>query len=220
MSDIAIYNEDVLSTFSGSVDEATFDLVSYTHSYEKYISNRDYHYTCDDEGVDDFYVQIRNDHLPHLLALSKKHHSNLPEYQAPKVFKHLKNDWNLEFLEKSDPGYYEEFKLRILGTFYLYQMINLINCQVRVPLPKAHRMKQRCIDFIISPKNSTPILYTLELQTAGEKRDGYSIYFPVSLRVKDRKAILETKEIFPSLKEIHIVRKNKKKHKPKRKKFS
>lgn len=221
MANTTIYDVNTLRTYVGEMNADTFDLIGYTHAYEKYISNRDYIYTCQNSEISEFCVQIKNENLPHLLALSKSHHSNLPEYQAFKVFEHLKDDWDLNFLESSDPGYFEEFKLRIFGTFFIYQMLNLINCEVRIPLPKAQRMRKLNIDFIFIPNNSDAILYTLELKTDGQQKDGRPVYFPISLRVKDNKVYNETRKIAVNLVEVikvpKVKVKKKKKKKPKNK---
>lgn len=216
--EISIYDEDFLTCYEGTLTEENFDIIQFTNSYEKYISNRDYYYSTNESGLENFCVKLRNETLPHLMALSSSHHSNLPEYQPEKIFTHLKEDWDMKFLAESDSFFFHEFKLRILGTVFLYQIFRLIECQVRVPLPKALRMKKMNVDFIISPKNSKEVLYSIELRNDNQfDNAGIPIYFPHSIRVKDNKSLLETKPIIATLEGIVIAKPQKKKMK---KKFS
>lgn len=210
-----LYSEEFLENYHGTLTEEDFDLISFSHSYEKYISNRNYFYATDSDEFPQFCVELRNDHLPHLLALSKKHHSNLPEYQAQKVFSHLKKNWDIKFLKESDPIYFNEFELRILGIIYLYQVFRLINCRVLVPLPKAIRMKKMNIGFLISPKNSKTTLYTVELVSNGVMKDNVPIYYPQSMRVNDTKVSIETREIEASLIRVDNYKPKKKPQKKK-----
>ena len=91
----------------------------------------------------------------------------------------------MKYLAESDPSFFKEFKLRILGSVFLYQIFRLIEFSVPVPLPKANRMKKMNIDFIIRPNNSKAVLYTMELRTNNQYENGNIIvYFPQILRVK------------------------------------
>lgn len=216
--EIFIYDEDFLRCYEGTLTEETFDIIQFTNSYEKYISNRDYYYSTNESGLENFCVKLRNGTLPHLMALSSDHHANLPEYQAEKIFAHLKEDWDMKYLAESDPGFFKEFKLRIIGSVFLYQIFRLIECAVRVPLPKAHRMKKMNIDFIIRPNNSKAVLYTIELRTNNQYENGnIPVYFPHSLRVKDNQSLLETRPIAATLERIVSVSPQKKRKKQRKK---
>lgn len=212
------YDEEFLKSYEGTLTEETFDIIQFTHSYEKYISNRDYYYSTCEVGLENFCIKIRNNNLPHLMALSQNHHTNLPKYQAEKIFEHLKVDWDMDFIEASDSGFFKDFKIRILGVAFLYQIFRLIECQVRVPLPKAHRMKKMNIDFIISPNKSESVLYTVELRTDNQFENGVPIYFPQSLRFKDNKSLLETRPIEAQLERIVSASPQKKRKKKKKRK--
>ena len=47
-------------------------------------------------------IEFRNEHLPHLLGLSKSHHFGFSTYRPVEIFNKLKEEWDLNYLISAD----------------------------------------------------------------------------------------------------------------------
>ncbi|MBS6245514.1 MAG: hypothetical protein KH542_10710 [Streptococcus sp.] len=182
-----VYDLSFLKNFDGNISIENIDIACLANSLEKNVSQYLYSYKLvDSDGSKELNIEISNASIPHLLGLSKNHHYGLPTYFATDIFEGLKDDWTLSNLKKADEGWYSENKYKILGVLFLYQILNLINCEAyTVKYVKgeqlAGRLKRDNIYFVIF-KIGGDISYTLEMSPS-KKSD--SLYIPRSLRIND-----------------------------------
>ena len=70
-------------------------------------------------------IEFRNEHLPHLLGLSKFHHFGLSTYRPVEIFNKLKEDWDLNYLISADESWYAENQDKLVGSLF---SISIISC--------------------------------------------------------------------------------------------
>lgn len=190
------YDEDFLISFCESIEVLDVSLSELSNSLEKYVSQRNYHFSIDSPYCrETTYIKIRflNAHIPHLLGLSKDHHFGLLTYRPEAIFDNLKHseDWTLQKLRAGDERWFEGCKDKIIGCFYLYQMMNNLETESYDSNtkyfrgPKNHRILKRIerdkVSYIMI-KNIEGITYSLEFS---ENHSDPGIYFPRSLKIND-----------------------------------
>ena len=99
------------------------------NTIEKYVSQFQYTYVTNIKASPELVLLVSNASIPHLLGLSKGYHLNLPTSNASSIFEGLKNDWTLERLNKTDNGWFNENKFKLIGVLLLYQILNLKECK-------------------------------------------------------------------------------------------
>ena len=182
-----VYDLSFLKNFDGNISVESIDMACLANSLEKNVSQYLYSYKLvGNDGLEELNIEVSNRSVPHLLGLSKNHHFGLPTYYSTAIFEGLKDDWTLSNLKKSDEGWYSENKYKILGILFLYQILNLINCEAYtvkyVKEQKAKtRLKRDNIYFVIF-KTDGSISYALELSPV---RENGNLYIPKSLRIND-----------------------------------
>lgn len=174
-----------LETFDGNISFENLDMECLFQMLEKHVSQYLYEYKTNDG--DTIKIQVSNANIPHLIGLSKGHHTGLPTYHASVIFESLKNTWGLEDLKKGDVGWFDEAKYKILGVIYLYQILHLIECDVYTTryvkeIKLKQRLKRDNIYFVIFKANNG-MNYTLELSP--KKKSDTSVFIPRSIRVND-----------------------------------
>ena len=199
------YTMEWLQDFDGEIDILNIDMSCLANTLEKYVSQYEYYYQTNLEKYPEIILSVSNFSIPHLLGLSRNHHVNLPTYNAGSIFEGLKDDWSLERLNKSDNGWFDENKFKIVGVLLLYQMLNLLDCKFYTTQEIFNkqigkRFRRDDIYFVVFKLNNG-ITYTIELSHERE-----NIFFPRSLKIND-KSIEKCKEL-----EVKLV--NKKRFNP------
>lgn len=190
------YDEDFLSSFCESIEVLDVSLSELSNSLEKYVTQKDYQFSIDSPySKETTYIKIRflNTHIPHLLGLSKEHHFGLPIYRPEAIFDKLKysEDWTLKQLRAGDERWFVECKDKVIGCFYLYQMMNSLETKSydsntnHFRGPKNHKILKRIerdkVSYIMI-KNVEGITYSLEFS---EYSNEPGIFFPRSLKIND-----------------------------------
>lgn len=190
------YDEDFLISFCESIEVLDVSLSELSNSLEKYVTQKDYHFSIDSPySKETTYIKIRflNAHIPHLLGLSKDHHYGLSTYRPEEMFENLKyrEAWTLKQLKAGDERWFDEFKDKVIGCFYLYQMMNNLETKSYDSNtkyfrgPKNHRILKRIerdsISYIMI-KNVEGITYSLEFS---ENSNEPGVFFPRSLKIDD-----------------------------------
>lgn len=182
-----VYDLSFFKNFDGNISIESIDMACLANSLEKNVSQYLYSYELlGSNGLEKLNIEVSNYSIPHLLGLSKNHHYGLPTYYSTAIFEGLKDDWTLSNLKKSDKRWYSENRYKILGVLFLYQILNLINCEAyTVKYVKEQktkiRLKRDNIYFVIF-KSDGSISYTLELSPIKENAN---LYTPKSLRIND-----------------------------------
>lgn len=219
-----IYDEDFLINFSGNIEVLDVSLSELTNSLERYVSQKEYEFSVSHPFSDEnTYIKIRflNSHIPHLIGLSRGHHVGLPTYHSEVIFENLKSseDWTLKRLKSGDEGWFNECRDKIIGCFYLYQMLNNLDTKSfsTKPFkgPKDHRLLKRIerdnVSYIMI-KTIEGISYSLEFASTLNEPE---IFFPRSLKINDPIA----GHLVPiSLSAINVERVKQQKQKKKKKK--
>lgn len=189
-----VYDQDFLITFNNNINILDVSLAGLMNSLEKNVSQKEYHASLYQHFVDkDEFIKIRflNTHIPHLIGLSRNHHFGLQTYHSELVFENLKmdDDWTLEKLKAGDEKWFDECKDKIIGCFYLYQMLNDLETKTfhTEPFkgPKNHRLLKRIkrdeISYIMI-KTVEGIQYSLEFAPFPTEAQ---TFFPRSLKIND-----------------------------------
>lgn len=185
-----IYNDVFLKDFYGNIDLLDVSLSELFNSLEKYVTQKKYNFevTHPYSEVTNINISFLNIHLPHLIGLSRNHHFGLSTYHSTRVFENLKlGEWDLDYLRNGDMRWFNECKDKIMGCFYLYQMMNNLNTKYYsssiIQGNRNHKIVKRVerdqIEYIII-KDVEGIKYSLEFAEgpAGE-------FFPRSLKIND-----------------------------------
>jgi len=187
------YSKSFLANFSASIEVLDVSLSELSNSLEKYVTQTEYQFAISSPYSEATTITIRflNSHIPHLLGLSRDHHIGLHTYYPEAIFENLKHneDWTLKQLKAGDESWFDECKDKVIGCFYLYQMMNNLQTQSynTTPFqgPKNHRILKRIerdnVTYIMI-KNEKGISYSLEF-TENSSESG--VFFPRSLKIND-----------------------------------
>lgn len=184
-----MYDSNFLHQFDGGINPSDIDIGCLIDATEKYVSQMKYVYATNLADYETIELKIMNTNIPHLLGLSKNHHYGLDTYHAPKVFEKLKNEWTLKELIRLDERWFLESQGKLLGTMFLYQMLNLVNADTHYTIIfnrfVSNRLKRDQIYFIFVKINSN---YTFSLELTNESV-GSNIFIPRSLKLNDTSVI-------------------------------
>lgn len=180
------YTEEWLTNFDGNIDITTVSMSPFINSIERNVSQCEYLYSTDLEGIEHIRIKVSNENIPHLLGLSRNHHRGLPTYHASAIFEGLKREWNLEKLKSRDTGWFNENKEKIIGCLFLYQMLNIVECKVYTTLNNKAANKRLTRDniYFIIFKHANKNSYSIEL-TEESSSDEIKTYVPRSLKIND-----------------------------------
>lgn len=180
-----LYDENWLTVFDGKLSPSVIEMNELANSLEKYTSQTIYKYKTSLPEFTDIIITILNNHIPHLLGLSKNHHFGLHTYHPQKIFESLKSELTLEELQRLDNGWFSESQDKLIGVLYMYQMLNMIQCQTYTSLRfgriRHERLERDNIYFLIL-SDSKNKKYSMELTQ--ENSSPYS-FVPRSIKVDD-----------------------------------
>lgn len=193
--DGGMYDLDFYKSYTGDIDVLTINLSECFNSLEKYVSQTEYSFTGlyqSGKKDEEITIKILNENLPHLLGLSRQHHFNLPTYHASAIFQKIKGNeknWTLEDLKKADEGWFNESREKLIGIFFLYQIMHTIETKnySTTPFngPKNDRLYKRIerdkvsYIFVKSIENAS---YSFEFT---ENTNEQKVYIPRSLKIND-----------------------------------
>lgn len=177
------YTLNELKHFKGNIQPSKIDMRQLINFIEAEVSQYRYFYQTDSKKFPKITVEVTNANIPHLLGLSKLHHSGLPSYTPLTIFEGLKEDWTLDKLIKGDSSWFEENQNKIIGVLLLYQILHVQQCKVYTTEYigtrfVGKRYKRDKIYFVIL-KSANNMSYTVELS----KEE--SNFFPRSLKIND-----------------------------------
>lgn len=194
-------------TFNGLERVDNVDLSHLMNALEREVSQFDYFYREKSRLLQEtdeplILVRMLNNNIPHLMNLSSEHHVGLGSRSATTLFEAMKaGRMTLEDLRRKDSGWFSEAKEKIIGVFFLYQLLNLINSKAwttRLIIKKlAGKRFSRDAIYLIISKFSNDVIYSLELSLAPTGTH----YFPKSLKIND-KHLSQVEEI-----ELELLRK-------------
>ena len=191
-----IYNLDFLENFNGSINPRAILLKDLAKSIETHVSQKIYTYETDNEALPTFQIQVGNQNIPHLMGLSKNHHYGLPTYRPLEVFLGLKRDWSLEKIMEGDQRWFPEAQDKLIGCLFLYQIFNIINCEVYTTFFKRSHIPDRLIRdnvYFVVFKTTDGKSYSVELAPMDTENPANTIYYPRSLKINDQNGIAGVK---------------------------
>ncbi|KST88007.1 hypothetical protein LKF67_2521 [Lactococcus lactis subsp. lactis] len=181
-----VYDLEFLKNFDGNILPSQINISELVNVIEKHVSQFRYYYQSDNPKYSDLIIEFTNLHIPHLLGLSKRHHYNLPTYQAREIIKNLKNEWDLEYLRNGDEQWFAENQDKLVGVLLLYQLLHIQKCTVLTPLNIVNtsmgwRFKRDNVYFVIL-KSTDDREYTVEL---APMENSSHVFIPKSLKIND-----------------------------------
>lgn len=158
-------------------------------SLEEHVAQRIYVYETDNESLPTIKIKVENWNLPHLMALSAKHHFGLPSKRPLDIFLGIKRDWTLEKLMEGDYGWFQEAQDKLVGCLFLYQIFNNIECQLYTTFfdnrHSTDRLKRDNTYFVIF-RTVIGKSYSVELSPEDPYNIENTYFFPRSLKINDK----------------------------------
>lgn len=166
---------------------------------------------------------VLNEHIPHLIGLSKNHHLGLSSYNSQDIFNTIKYEETIENLNRKDSGWFKNGKNKIVGVAFMYEFLNLINTKTystirlintRYAINNLNIGKNKFsrdnIYFLIVTDDIRGVEYSLEL-TKGNSNKEIPKFFPKSIKYNPKNKVGAESVIFNLQSKNRIKSKKKKK---------
>lgn len=218
-----MYDEDWFKEFNGVIDFKEFNLNKFINGIEENISQYEYIYTTNIEEYSFIKIVVLNEHIPHLIGLSRNHHVGLSSYKSQDIFNSIKHYETIDNLNRKDNGWFKIGKNKIVGVAFMYEFLNLINTKTfstirlintKYASNKLNRGKNTFsrdnIYFLIVTDAIRGVEYSLEL-TKGDSNKEVPEFFPKSIKYNPKNIVGVESVNFNLQSKNRIKSKNKKK---------
>ncbi|MFS7414467.1 hypothetical protein CKN63_13075 [Carnobacterium divergens] len=108
----------------------------------------------------------------------------------------MQRDWSLEKLMEGDQRWFQEAQDKLIGCLFLYQIFNIVNCEVYTTVFNRSHISSRLIRdnvYFVIFKTSDGKSYSVELAPQDTENLKTTLYYPRSLKINDQHGMVGIK---------------------------